>query len=80
MSHKMEEMHHGEKRFGVVAVERGLITRDQIYQALQTQVNEDLDYGRHKSLGEILHQQGTMTRTQIDEVLEALEVIADVFN
>jgi chorismate-pyruvate lyase len=76
----MEEMHHSEKRFGVVAVERGLITGDQLYQALKSQVDEDLDWGRHRPLGEILHQQGAMTRAQIDEVLEALEVLADVFD
>jgi hypothetical protein len=80
MSDKTEDMHHSEKRFGVVAVQRGLITRDQLYEALKAQVDEGLDWGRHRRLGEILHQQGAMTWAQIDEVLEILGVLEDIFD
>ena len=75
MSDKTERIRHGEKRFGVVAVELGLITRDQLFEALRAQVDNDLDWGRHRRLGEIFHQQGTMTWPQIDEVLETLGVL-----
>ncbi|MEE9567721.1 MAG: hypothetical protein V3W17_09530 [Desulfobacteria bacterium] len=76
MSDKTERIRHGEKRFGVVAVELGLITRDQLFEALR---DNDLDWGRHRRLGEIFHQQGTMTWPQIDEVLETLGELQNVF-
>jgi hypothetical protein len=75
MSNKTEKTHHSEKRFGVVAVEEGFITRDQLYEALKAQVDDDIDGGPHRPLGEILLQQGAMTWAQIDEVLETLRVL-----
>ncbi len=61
-----------EKRFGIVAVEKGLITPDQLIEGLKTQVLEDLEKGQHRLLGRILLEQGLITIQQIDEVLEAM--------
>ena len=76
----MSDKLNNEKLFGVIAVERGLITRGQLYEALKTQVDDDLDWGDHRYLGEVLHQQGAMTQEQIDEVLQTLGVLEQIFD
>jgi hypothetical protein len=60
------------KRFGTIAVEKGFITIEQFAEAMKIQIIEDM--GRtsgHRSVGEILVEQGIMTQTQVEEVLEA---------
>jgi len=79
MSDKTEQIHHSEKRFGVIAVQQGMITKDQLLEAWKTQVEDNLEKGIHRLLGEILFQQGAMTWEQIGEVLKALGVIDSVF-
>lgn len=61
-----------EKRFGIIAIEKGLINSDQLIEALKIQVLEDLEKGKHRLLGRILVDQGLITIQQIDEVLEAM--------
>jgi hypothetical protein len=79
MSDKTLKIDHSKKRFGVIAVEHGMITRDQLFEALKTQVEDNLEKGTHRLTGEILYQQGAMTLAQIGEVLTALGVIEGVF-
>ncbi|MFZ7112284.1 MAG: hypothetical protein ACOWYE_11420 [Desulfatiglandales bacterium] len=67
------ETEHLEKRFGVLAVERGFVTADQVIEALRIQVTEDMDRGKHRVIGRILLEQGIMTLSDIDEVLGLLE-------
>ena len=66
-------------RFGVVAVEKGFITPDQLFEALKVQVRENLEKETHRLLGEILLEQDAMTHEQRDEVLEVLEGLRHVF-
>ncbi len=61
-----------EKRFGIVAVEKGLITSDDLIEALKIQVMEDLEKGQHRLLGRILLDQGQITIQEIDEVLASM--------
>lgn len=68
-----------EMRFGVVAVEKGYITPDQLFEALKAQVREDLEKETHRLLGEILFEQNAMTQEQKDEVLIVLKGLKDVF-
>ena len=68
-----------ELRFGVVAVEKGFITPDQLFEALKVQVREDLEKEIHRLVGEILLEQGAMTPEQKDEVLEVLDGLRHVF-
>ncbi len=68
-----------EMRFGVVAVEKGYITPDQLFEALKAQVQEDLERETHRLLGEILLEQDMMTQEQKDEVLKVLKGLKDVF-
>ncbi len=66
------ETEHIEKRFGVLAVEKGLVTADHVIDALRIQVIEDMQKGRHRLIGRILLEQGLMTISQIDEVLASI--------
>jgi hypothetical protein len=79
MSDKTLKIDHSEKRFGVIAVEQGMITRNQLLEALKTQVEDNVEKGTHRLIGEILYQQGAITLAQISEVLMALGVIEGVF-
>jgi hypothetical protein len=69
---------HGKRRFGVVAVQYGFITPDQLIDALKTQVEGDLDGGPHRLVGEILQKQGTMNYSQIGQVLMGLGMVANL--
>ena len=59
-------------RFGVVAVERGFITSEQLVAALRVQVEENLKSSQHRLIGMILLEQGLLTLDQIDEILHEL--------
>ncbi len=60
-------------RFGVVAVERGLISPEQLVEALRIQVEENLNASEHRLIGMILLEQGLLTLENIDEILSELE-------
>ena len=66
------ETEHLEKRFGILAVEKGLITADQVIEALKIQVMEDIEKGQHRLIGRILLEQGLITLSQIDDLLDSL--------
>jgi hypothetical protein len=66
------ETEHLEKRFGIVAVEKGFVKPDEIVDALKIQVKEDVETGQHRLIGRILLEQGKLNMSQIDEVLEML--------
>jgi hypothetical protein len=58
--------------FGVVAVQKEFIAKDEIRKALEIQLNEDFSIGKHRLIGTILLDEGLITRTQFDEVLHIL--------
>ena len=64
-----------ENRFGVVAVKGGFITPEQLCEALTTQVLEELKGTKRRLIGEILHEKEYITTSQIDEVLEFLDML-----
>ena len=66
------ETQHLEKRFGVLAVEKGFITAEQVVDALRIQVMEDIEKGKHRLIGRILLEQGLITLSRIDDVLKSL--------
>jgi hypothetical protein len=61
-----------DKRFGVIAVENGFITKEQLFEALKVQVEEDLSGKAHTLIGVILIKLGYMTHEQADEILIAM--------
>lgn len=60
------------KRFGFMAVEMGLVTLDQIIEAMKIQVREDLEKPRHRLIGQILVDLGYMNLSQVEEVLKKM--------
>ena len=60
-----------DKRFGVIAVEKRYITKEQLFEALKTQVEEDLSGKPHTLIGIILIRLGYLTVGQADEILAA---------
>jgi len=66
------EKEHLEKRFGVLAVEKGYITPDDVIEALKIQVMEDMEKGKHRPIGVVLLEQRLITTSQLIDVLEAM--------
>ena len=66
------ETTHMEKRFGILAVEKGLITAEILIEALRIQVLDDIEKGKHRLLGRILLEQGHLNLEQIQSILEEL--------
>lgn len=76
MAHKAQNIEHYEKRFGIVAIHKGYLTKDELVNALEIQVQEDIDTGTHRLLGEILLEQGVLSVQQVEAVLKAVIPIA----
>lgn len=64
-----------DKRFGLVAIKKGFIVFEQAYEALVTQVTEELEGVKRRPIGEILFKKGYMTSAQIDEVLKTMGLL-----
>jgi hypothetical protein len=58
-----------DKRFGVIAVEKGFISKDQLYEAIKIQIDEDLLSMPHRLIGRILIRLGYLTDAQAQEIL-----------
>jgi len=58
-----------EQRFGATAVGKGYITLDQLMEALQIQVRENIEGKTHRLTGQILRDLGYMTPQQVEVVL-----------
>ena len=61
-----------DKRFGVIAVEKGFIKKEQLFEALKIQVEEDLSGEPHTLIGIILIKLGYLTREEADDILLAM--------
>lgn len=72
MSDKTGNIENYEKRFGVLAIEKGFITPDELFEALRVQVQDEIEKGTHRLIGEILLDRNSMTPAQIDEVLKVI--------
>jgi len=57
-----------EKRFGMIAIEKGFITPENLVRALSIQIDEDVKKKRHRLIGEILLDMDVMTADQIEQV------------
>jgi hypothetical protein len=64
-----------EERFGTIAVKKGFVTKEQVLEAMQIQMERDLDELEHRLIGSILYSMGYVTLQQIDEVAEAVKKI-----
>ncbi len=60
------------KRFGTIAVDKGYINEDQLVKALEMQANENVMDDKHRLLGQIFVEEGLLTTSQVDEILETM--------
>ena len=61
-----------EMRFGIMAVKKGFVSPDQVIEAMEIQVKEDLSTGKHRRIGMILLDQGIINHSQLDEIIQTL--------
>jgi len=71
---------YDEKRFGVIAVEKGFVTIEQVAEAMKVQIIEDMGKGSHRLIGAILLDHGFISNAQVNEVLNVLDITADDFD
>ena len=64
-----------DKRFGMVAIEKGFITPEQLNEALKIQIEEELESGNRRLTGQILQDKGYITNRRIDEVLMSMGLL-----
>ena len=72
MADKPGNIEHYEKQFGIIAIEKGFISPDNLIEALKVQVEEDIEYKTHRLIGEILMDKNHITASQIQEVLNTI--------
>jgi len=72
MLDKPGKIEHYEKRFGIIAVEKGFVTPENLIEAMKIQVKEDIDLHTHRLVGEILLDLGFIKAVQIQEVLDSI--------
>jgi hypothetical protein len=65
-------MDKGKIRFGMIAINEGYITQDQLIQALTIQARENIEEGKHRLLGQIMLSEGFLSEEQVDKILELL--------
>ena len=58
-----------EKRFGIIAIEKGFITPEEFIEAMKVQVWEDIEEGTHRLIGQILLALNSLSITQVEDVL-----------
>ena len=61
-----------EKRFGMLAIEKGFITEDQLKEAMKMQLDENCSTGSHRQIGKILQDIGLMSDPQIKTILKTM--------
>ncbi len=72
MLDETEKPAHYEKRFGIIAIEKGFITQEDLVLALTTQVREDIEYGIHRLIGDVFLDLKIMDENQIEEVVKEI--------
>ena len=60
-------------RFGIIAVNKGFVTAEQLKEALIEQADDNISNRPHRLLGRIFFEKGWITDEQIDAVLNDLE-------
>ncbi len=63
-----------DKRFGAVAIDKGFISIEQLFEAIKIQISEDVEGTDHRLIGQILWEKGYMNSEQINEVLKNMGI------
>jgi hypothetical protein len=72
MAKKPGKIERYERRFGVIALEEGFITADDLIKALSIQAGENIKKKRHRLIGEILLGMDLMSAKQIEKVVSTI--------
>jgi len=76
---KEKSLKHGigidlpQRRFGFIAIEKGFIKVDQLYEALIRQRAQETGGTERRPLGMILKDLGYLSVSEINEILQTLE-------
>jgi hypothetical protein len=62
-----------ERRFGFIAIEKGFIRADQLWEALIKQRAQETGGTERRPLGMILKDLGYLSVSQVNEILQTLE-------
>ena len=63
-----------QEEFGVIAEQRGFVSPTQIMEALEIPLNENTEKENYRFIASVLYDQGFITKTQINEVLDSLKM------
>ena len=63
-----------DKRFGAMAIDKGFITLENLLEAIEIQIHENMDGSDHRLIGQILWEKGYITSEQINEVLASMGI------
>jgi hypothetical protein len=63
-----------DKRFGAVAIDKGFISLEQLFEAMKIQISENTKGIEHRLIGQILWEKGYISSEQINEVLESMGI------
>jgi hypothetical protein len=66
-----------QSRFGLIALEKGFIKADQLYEGLIRQRAQETGGAERRPLGMILKDLGYLTVLQINEIMQTLELEAE---
>ena len=69
MADKPGKVEHYDKQFGIIAIEKGYISAENLIDGLRTQVEEDIQNNTHRLIGEILIDKGHMTLPQVNDII-----------
>ena len=72
MSDESKKVAHYEKRFGIIAIEKGFVAEEDLIHALTVQVREDIEKGDHRLIGELFFDLGIMDANQIEAVVKEI--------
>jgi hypothetical protein len=67
------ELDFPQRRFGFIAIEKGFIKVDQLYEALIKQRAQETGRAERRLLGMILQDMGYLSVSQIEEIVQTLE-------
>ncbi len=57
-----------------MAIEKGFVTLENLYDAMKIQIRENLDGSDHRLIGQILWEEGYIEIEQINEVLKTMGI------
>ena len=69
---KPGKIEHYEKRFGLLSIEKGFISSEELMRAQAIQARGDSKNNRYRLMGEIMFYQDIMSAGQIEEVVKVV--------